>query len=133
MSLSEGALIQMKQKVSNVLRIMVFLLLIVGAISLTGLRIAHPHSGLQSALGPAKSSLVIYKKAAVVSVHGKVIVNTGDKKSDPALAIVNNVKGDDLDIQAGSNLVRVSIKKDLYGRLVIVIPFIGYIANLFGV
>ena len=122
----------MKPKVSNLLRIVVISLIVFGLLSAVGLRVAHPKSGLRSALGSAETSIAIYHKTTNIAKGDRVVVNSGAEKSDPALAVVNNVNGDELDIQISSNLVRVSVKQNLHGKLIAVVPFLGYVLGIFG-
>jgi Tfp pilus assembly protein PilX len=121
-----------KQRLSNLLRIVVIVALVFGLLSIAGLRVAHPKSGLRSALGAAETSIAVYHKTTKISKGERIVVDSGASNSDPALAVVNNVSGDDLDIQINSNLVRVSVKKDLHGKLIAVVPFVGYVLGLFG-
>lgn len=120
----------MNPRLSSALRIAVIGLILFGLLAVFGIRAAHPKSGLKSALGSASSSVAIYHKTSAVSKGSKIIVTTGQGSSDPALALVNNIEGDDLDIQIGTNLMRVSVSKNLQGKLVAVIPFIGYVAGV---
>jgi len=109
----------------------VILALVCGLLSIAGLRVAHPKSGLSSALGSAETSIAIYHSTSKITKGDKILVDSGAPKSDPALAVVNNVSEDNLDIQVNSNLVRVSVKKDLHGKLIAVVPFVGYVFSLF--
>lgn len=120
----------MNSRISNSLRVLLIGLIIIALLAVIGVRAAHPKSGLKSALGNASSAIALYQKTKSVTKGSKVIVTTGQMQSDPALALVNNVEGDNLDIQVGTNLMRLSIKKDLQGKLIAVLPFLGYLANL---
>lgn len=120
----------MNSRISNSLRVLLIGLIIIALLAVIGVRAAHPKSGLKSALGNASSAIALYQKTKSVTKGSKVIVTTGRMQSDLALALVNNVQGDNLDIQVGTNLMRVSVKKDLHGKLIAVLPFLGYLANL---
>ena len=102
-----------------------------GLLSLVGIRFEHPKSGLRSALGSADSSVAIYWHTKSVSKGAKVVVDTGMKDKDPALAIVSNVSGKDIDIQAGSQLQRITSEK-VHGKLLAIIPFFGYVLKIIG-
>lgn len=102
--------------------------LLVVVLAFAGVRLIHPQTGLKSALGEARTSVAIYFKTSHVSKGDKVIVHTGLGSADPVLASVNMVKGDDVDLQVGTSLQRVSAKKNIQGRLIVILPFLGYIA-----
>jgi hypothetical protein len=96
-----------------------------------GLRFSHPHSGLKNALGSASSGVVVYKKANEFSIGDKVLVNTKDAVSTPVLAIVRGVDQGKLEIQSGiaTNTIEASAA---YGKLLVMVPFIGYVAQVLG-
>lgn len=102
--------------------------LLVLILALAGVRVTHPQTGLKSALGQAKTSIAIYYKTSDVSKGQKVIVHTGLGSADPVLASVFKIKGDDVDLQVGTSLQRVSAKDNIQGKLILVLPFLGYIA-----
>ena len=116
---------------SKVFRPFVLIVIICVLCSLLGFRISHPQSGLKSALGSASSSLAFYHHTSKVSKGDKIVVTTGQKDKDPALALVMAADGAVVDIQAGSVLQRVN-SKDVQGNLILVIPFVGYIFNVVG-
>jgi len=119
----------MNQRISNLLRVLVVTILVIGLLTVAGIRFTHPKSGLRSALGAASSSVAIYNHTKSVSKGDNVVVITGQDDADPALAVVNNIDGDNLDIQIGNSLQRVSVKSNLQGKLLLVVPFAGYIAG----
>jgi hypothetical protein len=96
-----------------------------------GIRISHPHSGLKNALGSASSGIVVYKQTNQFSVGNKVMVRTADSASSPVLAIVRAVDNDKLEIQSGIATERIE-SKAAYGKLIVMIPFIGAFVNIFG-
>jgi ABC-type Na+ efflux pump permease subunit len=105
--------------------------LVLGAGYALGLRFDHPHSGLKNALGSATSSVALYRHNANYDQGSIVVVNTGDKEVDPALARVSNVSPDGVDIQSGAQIQRVQATA-VKGELLVIIPFIGALLSLVG-
>ena len=105
--------------------------LILGAGYALGLRFDHPQSGLKNALGSATSSIALYRHNSNYNQGSIVVVNTGDKNLDPALARVSNVSKDGVDIQSGPQIQRVQAN-NVKGRLLVIIPFIGTLFSAVG-
>ena len=105
--------------------------LIIVLASAFGIRVAHPESGLKNALGSANSGLVVYKKATEFAVGNKVLVTTDDEASSPVLAIVRAVDKDKLEIQSGIATDTIDASA-AYGRLIVMVPFVGIIAQVVG-
>jgi precorrin-4 methylase len=110
------------------LKVVAGVALLVVVLAFAGVRVIHPQTGLKSALGNADTSIAIYFKTSEISKGQKVIVHTGLGSADPVLASVNKVTGDDVDLQVGTSLQRVSAKKNIQGKLILILPFLGYIA-----
>jgi hypothetical protein len=96
-----------------------------------GFRFDHPHSGLKNALGSATSSIALYRSTTSFNSGDIVLVNTGAKDLDPALARISNVTKDGVDIQSGPQIQRVDAKA-VKGKLLVIIPFIGTIFSTVG-
>jgi hypothetical protein len=96
-----------------------------------GLRLDHPQSGLKNALGSAESSIALYRHNSNYQKGSIVVVNTGDKNLDPALAIVSNISKDGIDIQSGAQIQRVD-SKEVKGKLLVIIPFFGTLLSVVG-
>ena len=94
-----------------------------------GFRIAHPVSGLSTALGSAKSSLAIYKPNGQSTTGSKVVVNIEGLGS--AIGIVKSASSGNVDVDLGATFNRVS-EKDVSGKLVAVIPFLGSVFGIIG-
>lgn len=94
-----------------------------------GFRIGHPSTGLSTALGSAKSSLVIYKASGQSTVGSKVVVEI--KGLGTAIGIVKSSASSNVDVDFGTTFSRVS-EKDVSGKLVAVIPFLGSILQIIG-
>jgi len=116
---------------SKIVRPIILVALACLLLSAFGLRVSHPQSGLKSALGSASSSVAVYRHTSKVAKSDKIVVTTGIKDSDPALAIVINADKTSVDIQAGTTLQRVETK-NVQGKLILVLPFVGLILNVVG-
>ena len=107
------------------------LLLLTVVFMMLGLRVAHPKSGLNSAVGSAKTSIVIYKKASNFQVGERLLVNTGSKDADPVVSIAKTVSKDSVDVQTERMIVQVN-NQNVKGRIVALLPFIGGLFSVFG-
>ena len=96
-----------------------------------GLRIDHPASGLSNSLGSAKSSIAIYISTHDVAKDAKVIYASSDPKLTPGLGSIYLVHKDSYDVGNGKFLEGVT-KKNIRGKLLIVIPFLGWPLSLIG-
>jgi hypothetical protein len=96
-----------------------------------GFRVGHPNSGLSTALGSASSSIVIYKADKNLEVGDKIFGASLDKSLSPVLGEVAEKGKDDYAVQNGTFLERMT-KEDTRGKMVVVIPFIGYLFNIVG-
>lgn len=106
-------------------------LLLLVVFMILGLRIGHPKSGLNSAVGSAKTAVVIYKSVNTIEVGQRLLVNTGSDNMDPVVSIVKQVSGDTVDVQTDRMVVQVQ-KSNVKGRIVALLPFIGGIFSVFG-
>ena len=107
-----------------------FLLLVV-VFTLLGLRVAHPKSGLNSAVGSAKSSIVIYKKADSFQAGQRLLVVTGSRDLDPVVTIARTVSEKTVDVQTDKMLVQIN-NTEIKGRIVALLPFLGGLFSAFG-
>ena len=107
------------------------LLLLIVVFTLLGLRVAHPKSGLNSAVGSAKSSIVIYKKADSFQAGQRLLVITGSPDFDPVVTIARTVSEKTVDVQTDKMLVQIN-NSDVKGRIVALLPFIGGLFSAFG-
>lgn len=87
-----------------------------------GFRVVHPQGGLQSVMGSAKSSLVIYKNGGQAITGDKVLVPIKDQGIH--LGVVKSAKTGTADVDTGAAFVRVK-QSEIKGELVAVIPFFG--------
>lgn len=96
-----------------------------------GVRIGHPNSGLSTALGSASSSVVIYKANKNLSVGDKIFGASLDAKLSPVLGEVVEKGKDFYTVQNGKFLERVT-QENTRGKMIVVIPFFGYLFNVVG-
>jgi len=115
----------------NGLKISVVAIVVVFLMSLLGFRIAHPQSGLSSAVGSAESSIVLYRQTEKFGAGDRVLVDIGDEKLSPATSIIRTINEGTIDVQAGELLVTVETEK-IKGRILALVPFVGSLLSLFG-
>ena len=96
---------------------------------LLGFRVIHPENGLSSAMGSAKSSVVLYKKSGEYSVGQKVVVEVSGQGKQSG--IVKAATKESVDVDTRAAFVRVK-QEDVLGKLYLVIPFFGTIFGLIG-
>lgn len=94
-----------------------------------GFRVGHPQDGLQSAMGSAKSSLVVYKHGSEFAVGQKVVVIVAG--SGTQTGIVKSATPETVDVDTKAAFVRVN-QDEVLGKLVVVVPFFGTIFSLIG-
>ncbi len=92
-----------------------------------GFRAVHPADGLTSAMGSAKSSIVIYKQSEKYEVGQKVVVEVSGQGKQSG--IVKSATPEAIDVDTRAAFVRVN-QEDVLGRLYLVVPFFG---TLFGI
>jgi hypothetical protein len=114
-----------KRWIKPVAAIAIVIALFLGA----GFRIGHPITGLSTALGSAKSSLAVYKPSGQSQVGSKIVVEI--KGLGTAIGIVKSAASGNVDVDLGATFNRVS-EKDVDGKLVAVIPFLGSILGIIG-
>ena len=115
----------------NVKRGIVFAAILGVILFALGLRIDHPKSGLRNALGSAESSVVVYWHQSKLSVGEKVIVILDKPALDPALAIINNINPDSIDVSTTGAFERVP-NENVKGTPVMVFQFIGSLLGVVG-
>lgn len=95
-----------------------------------GIRVEHPRGGLKNAVGSASSSLVIVKKTSNIKAGDKVVIGV-DSKPTPTLGIVSGINENIVSVQLDNGFQKGDIK-NVAGKLLIVIPFIGAIFSAVG-
>ena len=109
-----------------------FLVLVVVFIAATlmGVGVSHPQAGLSTALGSAKSSIVIYRETDEISAGDRVVANVEGDLS-PIFAVVTSTEGDSLAIQFQGSFFSVKAE-DIKGKMIVVVPFFGAVVGIFG-
>jgi hypothetical protein len=102
---------------------------IVAILFALGFRVAHPQDGLQSVMGSAKSSVVLYKKSDTFAVGQKVVVVVAGVGNE--LGVVKSATNETVDVDTKAAFVRVK-QDEVVGKLIAVIPFIGFFFGLVG-
>jgi hypothetical protein len=97
---------------------------------LFGFRVVHPQAGLANALGSAQSSLAIVKKADVYKSGDKIVAQAQVGES-PVLGIIASAEGGSLELILENSVARTTPDK-VSGKLVAVIPFVGYLLSVVG-
>ena len=109
-------------------------LLVVAALVLLyvlGFRIEHPHSGFKTALGSASSSIVLTQKSENYGVGQKVVAASQSKELSPVLGQITAVNGSTYSVTNGVFLESVE-GKDISGKMIVVLPFFGYLLGAVG-
>ncbi|MBP6148411.1 MAG: hypothetical protein KA423_04875 [Candidatus Planktophila sp.] len=94
-----------------------------------GFRVVHPNNGLQSAMGSAKSSIVIYKGSSNYAVGHKVVVEVAGQGKQTG--IVKSASDGSVDVDTLVAFVRVK-NEDVLGKLIVVVPFFGTLLGIVG-
>lgn len=94
-----------------------------------GFRAGHPQDGLQSVMGSAKSSVVIYKHSGSYQVGQKVVVIVAGQGLQTG--IVKAATPESVDVDTRAAFIRVS-QSEVSGKLIVVVPFFGTIFSLIG-
>lgn len=94
-----------------------------------GFRAIHPADGLTSAMGSAKSSIVIYKQAGKYEVGEKVVVEVSGQGKHSG--IVKSASPEAVDVDTRAAFVRVK-QEDVLGKLYLVVPFFGTLFGIIG-
>lgn len=115
----------------NSLKIAAVAILVVVVMASLGFRLGHPQSGLSSAVGDAKTSILLYKKVDKFAAGDRVLVDIGDSELSPATSIVRSVDGKDIEVQAGDLRVKVT-QEQVKGRVLALFPFLGAILSVVG-
>jgi hypothetical protein len=94
-----------------------------------GFRLIHPENGLSSAMGSAKSSVVLYKHSGEYAVGSKVVVEVAGQGRQTG--IVKSATQETVDVDTKVAFVRVK-QEDVLGKLIVVVPFFGTIFGIVG-
>jgi hypothetical protein len=115
----------------NSLKIATVAVIVIVVMAALGFRLGHPQSGLSSAVGDAKTSILLYKKVDKFSAGDRVLVDIGDSELSPATSIVRSVDDQKIEVQAGDLRVQVA-PEQIKGRVLALFPFLGAILSVVG-
>lgn len=115
----------------NSFKIAIVAVVVVAVMASLGFRIGHPQSGLSSAVGDAKTSILLYKKVDKFAAGDRVLVDIGDSELSPATSIVRSVDGNEIEVQAGDLRVQVT-SEQIKGRVLALFPFLGALLSVVG-
>ena len=96
-----------------------------------GLQFAHPGAGIGTSMGAANTSVVLIKPDAELVVGKSVLSDLPNKSDNPTVAVVAavNDKAILLATETGYAQVRPELVR---GNVVMLLPFLGAVANLVG-
>ena len=109
-------------------------LIVLGALVLLyilGFRIEHPQSGFKTALGSASSSIVLTQKSDTYGIGQKVVAASQSKELSPVLGQITAVNGTSYSVTNGVFLESVE-SKNISGKMIVVLPFFGYLFGVVG-
>jgi hypothetical protein len=96
-----------------------------------GLQFAHPGAGLSSSMGAANTSVILIKPDAEIVVGKSVLADLPNTNENPTVAIVAAVNEKAVLVATDSGYAQVRPEL-VRGNVVMLLPFIGAIANLVG-
>lgn len=115
----------------NSFKVALVAIVVVVVMGALGFRLGHPQSGLSSAVGDARTSILLYKQVDKFSAGDRVLVDIGDSELSPATSIIRSVDGKNIEVQAGD--LRVQVTPDqIKGRVLALFPFLGAILSVVG-
>jgi hypothetical protein len=94
-----------------------------------GFRVAHPQGGLNSAMGSAKTSLVIYKHVGQAMPGDKVVIDV--EGTGTSLGVVKSARAGTVDVDSVNAFTRVK-QTEVRGKLIAIVPFFGIPFNWVG-
>jgi hypothetical protein len=102
-----------------------------------GFRLAHPNDGLTSAMGSAKSGLVVYKGATEFKKGDKIVFHFKNSISPDSvyLGVVITSDQTGIGVDAKNIVTQINtadIKTTVKGKMLLVIPFFGTILGFVG-
>ena len=110
-------------------RVLVIVIAVLVVSYLGGLRFAHPQEGLGTALGSAKTSIVLYRAGDNLAFENKIIFTSGSGST--ALGVVAGTDGNSAYVNVDTRFEQVG-RDQVKGRLISVFPFIGVVVGLVG-
>jgi len=96
-----------------------------------GLQFAHPGAGLGTSMGAANTSVVLIKPDAGLVVGKSVLTDLPNKTDNPTVAVVAAVNDKAILLATDSGYAQVRPEL-VRGKVVMLLPFLGAVANLVG-
>ena len=110
--------------------------LIIGAVFLLlnifNVQVIHPKSGLGSAIGSASSTIDLVKKQKSYEINDRVIVKIKGMQPSPWLGRIKAVTRDSYIVDSNKSLITIP-KENISGKMLVLLPFLGYLYSLFGI
>jgi hypothetical protein len=116
---------------TRIIRIIAALLGIVLLLTVFGFHINHPRSGLSNAIGSASSNLVIDKKQKTYNLNDRVLVSIKGAQPSPWFGQIKGVTLDNYLVQTEKALITIP-KENISGKMVVLVPFLGYLYQIVG-
>ena len=110
-------------------RVLIIVLAVSVVSYLGGLRFAHPQEGLGTALGSAKTSIVLYRAGDSLAFENKIIFKSSSGST--ALGAVAGTNGSTAYVNVDTRFEQVN-QDQVKGRLISVFPFVGVLFGLIG-
>jgi hypothetical protein len=96
-----------------------------------GLQFAHPGAGIGTSMGAAKTSVVVIKPDSELVVGKSVLSDLPNKSDNPVVAIVAAVSDKAILLATDTGYAQVR-PESVRGNVVMLLPFLGALANLVG-
>jgi hypothetical protein len=106
--------------------LLIFLIVGPGKISVT-----HPVKGVKTSLSSAKNALVIVKGADTYSIGDNVVASV-EESGNPSVFGSIAAKSDTEYVLTENNLYHSALKGEVKGKVILVMPGLGYLAGLIG-
>jgi hypothetical protein len=116
---------------TRIIRIVAGLLGFILLLTIFGLHLNHPRSGLNNALGSASSNLIIDKSQKSYNNGDRVLVSIKGVQPSPWLGQIKAITQDAYIVQTEKALITIP-KQNISGKMVLLIPFLGYFYSILG-
>jgi hypothetical protein len=111
--------------------ILVIALITAGLVGPGKIRIAHPNSGISTFFSSAENSLVIVRETSSYEIMDNVITNINDPALSPFFGQVIETNDKNLLVGIPGGQFQV-VNSNIHGKALLVIPFLGILAQLIG-
>ena len=117
-------------KMIQLIIVTIFAVAIPVSLFFAGIRVAHPQAGLSNLLA-RKAAIVLFKETTEVKTGDTVIANSQQASTSPILGKVSDITSNYYTIRNGRFLEPIPISH-MRGKLLIIVPFIGYALGAIG-